>query len=288
MIKMCFVILHYMALGETVECVQSIKKMQMQESIRIVIVDNASPNGSGRILKEKYESDEQIHVICNEDNAGFSNGNNLGCSYARERWNPEFYVVANNDILFIQEEFPMLVQQEYEKSGFAVLGMDIYNTNLKVHQSPISKSIPNKAQINKTIFLNRIMLYTMKVSYPLMKYWFQRLDSGRTDAKDFDVYQKNVCVMGACLVFAQAYMEKREKAFWPETKFYYEEYLLALWSKRNHETIVYTPEISVFHKEGVATGMSDENEKKRMIFRMKNILDAALIYRRELIEPMEF
>ena len=282
MVKICFIILHYMALEETVACIESIQRMHAQKFIRIVVVDNASPNGSGITLRDKYEGNEQVHVICNKENEGFSKGNNLGCQYARKMWNPEFYVVTNNDILFVQEDFLTLIENEFNASKFAVLGMDIYNTNLNVHQSPLNKKLPNTIQINKTIFLNRIMLYTMKVSYLFMKKYYHRINTLRQDAEDYDVYQKNVCVMGACMVFSRLYMDKREMPFWPETRFYYEEYLVALWCKQNHEAIVYTPQIKVWHKEGISTGMVHPIYKSQLIFRMNNILDAALIYRREL------
>ena len=47
-----FIILHYVAIEETIICVDSIKKMQMQDQIKIVIVDNNSSDDSYQKLKK--------------------------------------------------------------------------------------------------------------------------------------------------------------------------------------------------------------------------------------------
>ncbi len=71
----CFLVLHYNTPDITKACVASIKELEDQEHIRIVIVDNASPDGSGRLLKDFYDKDEQIDVICLMSNGGYSAGN---------------------------------------------------------------------------------------------------------------------------------------------------------------------------------------------------------------------
>ena len=50
----CFVILHYNGIEDTEKCIQSIRQLAGQEDIRIVIVDNASPNGTGKLLAHRY------------------------------------------------------------------------------------------------------------------------------------------------------------------------------------------------------------------------------------------
>ena len=61
--KFAFVILHYYTVEDTINCVKSIKELENYENVEIVIVDNASPNGSGKEIKEKYENDEKIHGL---------------------------------------------------------------------------------------------------------------------------------------------------------------------------------------------------------------------------------
>ena len=83
-----FVILHYRAAEMTRTCVERIRALN--GSNYIVIVDNASPNGTGELLAEEYAGEDNITVLLNQENAGFARGNNLGI-----RW------VCENQILLL-------------------------------------------------------------------------------------------------------------------------------------------------------------------------------------------
>ena len=72
-----FVILHYLAIKETRRSVMYIQNNIDTEKYHIVIVDNASNNGSGREIQEYYSRDEDITVIINVENLGFSRGDTL-------------------------------------------------------------------------------------------------------------------------------------------------------------------------------------------------------------------
>ena len=63
-----FVILHYRAIDMTRTCVRRIQALEGRH--HIVIVDNASPNGTGAVLAEEYSGEDQITVLLNEENAG--------------------------------------------------------------------------------------------------------------------------------------------------------------------------------------------------------------------------
>ncbi len=57
----CFVILHYMVLEETVKCIESIEAQGVDSfSVKIIVVDNASPNGTGKMLQEKYKNSNLV------------------------------------------------------------------------------------------------------------------------------------------------------------------------------------------------------------------------------------
>ena len=98
-----FVILHYRAADMTRRCVEKIQALPGEK--QIVIVDNASPNGSGQVLLDEYASCPEIKVILNPENSGFAKGNNLGVKWVREHKKPEFTVVLNNDVEILQEDF---------------------------------------------------------------------------------------------------------------------------------------------------------------------------------------
>lgn len=59
--RFCFVILHYMTAFDTIECIESIKLLNTV--CQIVVVDNASNNGSIETIEEKYSEDKNIYII---------------------------------------------------------------------------------------------------------------------------------------------------------------------------------------------------------------------------------
>lgn len=219
MVRFCFVILHYNALKETENCIESIYRMENQDEIAIVIVDNASPNGTGKQLTAKYSHKKQVDVILRANNDGFSRGNNDGCQYAINRWHPQFLIVANNDVEFIQQDFTKRIEKEYKKSLFDILGPDIYNPKRGIHQSPLSIELPDRRRVKRTIILNRCMLALYPVMYPVLKKYFQSAEN-KMPGTDYRRYQEGVCLMGACFIYAKKYILVKEKIFEPETSFF--------------------------------------------------------------------
>lgn len=279
--KVVFLILHFNSIEVTRECIESIKNLDQQDRIEIVIVDNASPNGSGKKLKEEYMQDKNVHVRLNTENAGFSKGNNYGYEYIKSNIDVQYLIVANNDIVFKQVDFLKKLDQEYQKSNFDILGPDVWNTCMEVHQNPLDTAVRTKKEVEKTIRFHQIALKFFDVAYPLLCIAEKRSSKKRYHQSNdnYRFYQEGVCLMGACLVFSEQYILEKDKIFCPETYFYYEEYILTLQALREKRKIVYTPDIVVDHREGSATGSISSKNKIKKKFMMKNMLDSAKIYR---------
>ena len=136
-IKVAFIILHYQAIEMTKKCVDNLyRTFDMSENF-IVIVDNASPNNSGKELLEIYSDSKNIKIIISSENLGFAKGNNLGFSFIKENYNFDFLIIMNNDILINQKDFIEKIYKLYEQKQFDILGPDIYNPNLNYHQNPL-------------------------------------------------------------------------------------------------------------------------------------------------------
>ena len=54
----CYVILHYKNIDDTIKCVESLKNTADYSS-RYIIVDNGSGDGSGEKLRQLYRNDAQ-------------------------------------------------------------------------------------------------------------------------------------------------------------------------------------------------------------------------------------
>ena len=129
-----FVVLHYLAYEMTLQCTESLLGLAGEK--HIVIVDNASPNGSGQRLTEHFAGNPEVTVLPAPQNEGFARGNNLGYSHLREHFSCDFIVVLNNDVLIPDTSFIDKVKSIYQATPFAVLGPDILNPGTGMHQNP--------------------------------------------------------------------------------------------------------------------------------------------------------
>ena len=82
--KLYFVVLHYQAFDVTCNCISSLLNLITDVvDVSIIVVDNASPNGSGNQLKNKYKNANRVRVVLNKNNDGFAKGNNIGFVIAK-------------------------------------------------------------------------------------------------------------------------------------------------------------------------------------------------------------
>ena len=282
MVKYCFIILHYLTIEDTIACVNSIKSLEIYcEQVSIVIVDNASSNGTGKVISEKYKKERNISVILNCVNEGFSRGNNIGCEYAKEWSDPDFYVVLNNDVVIEQLDFCNRIRKEYEEYKFDVLGPDVYNKSLDIHQNPLMETVPTLKEVSRTILFNQIIYNLYPISVPVM-YFLKRREKRIKSINLYKHRQEGVVLQGACLIFSKKYVNDKKKVFYPETFLYYEEALLQLWNNMHGYKSVYSPEISVLHNESSSTRVDNKHTIKRWYNGANNIILSASVYLNEL------
>lgn len=130
--EVCIIIVNYNGKEDTLECVESIKKCDLK-SAKIIVVDNGST-----IEKEKccISDFHDIDVIESDCNLGFSAGNNLGIHYAMEKYDPDFYLLINNDTVVTPPFLTELINcynEEVSKSEVGIItGKICYYSNKAV------------------------------------------------------------------------------------------------------------------------------------------------------------
>lgn len=270
---LCYVILHYMDADTTIECVDSILKTSLTKDYKIIVVDNASNNGSYERLVEYYLGNSNIICIKNEKNLGFSGGNNVGYRYAKEHFCPEYILIGNNDLVFHQNDFAEKLAELGEKYPFYVAGPDIINLK-GIHQSPIRANLHSYKTMKKKTRNRKILLTVMKIkkALPFLQGFnlFEKMYYGKGESiqkKNDNVgISKNVILHGACVIFSKAYIEKHEDAFPEYTFLYMEEDILALRCQKLGYDTYYLPELMVEHKEDVSTDTYLNNKLDKNIF----------------------
>ena len=66
------------------------------ELFELIIVDNASSDGTKEFLDEYKETKNNVTVIHNDENFGYAKGNNIGLKVAKG----DYIFLLNNDLLF--------------------------------------------------------------------------------------------------------------------------------------------------------------------------------------------
>lgn len=86
-------VLNYCSFEEAVGCVEALNQSQYRDN-RIVIIDNASPDGSGKKLQTQFP---KIEYLQTPKNFGYAGGNNYGIAHALKN-NADFVFIINPDI----------------------------------------------------------------------------------------------------------------------------------------------------------------------------------------------
>ncbi|MGA7375332.1 MAG: glycosyltransferase, partial [Candidatus Sulfotelmatobacter sp.] len=81
---------HYLEL-----CLQSLADAPPRRSMEVIVVDNASADGSAEMIEARFPS---VKVIRSSENLGFSKGNNLGIRQCQGR----YIALVNPDVIVFE------------------------------------------------------------------------------------------------------------------------------------------------------------------------------------------
>lgn len=260
-----FVILHYQAINETVACIRSIEEHYC--NVKIVIVDNHSPNGSGEQLKAIYKEDLNVTVICAEENFGFAKGNNIGYTYAKQH-GAEFIIQVNNDTIFDDKNFINTLLELYKTEHYAVLGPDIVHIKDGQHQNPLNGFEVTPHEIRWRILKNQIGAFLalfnldrkIKCEKVYQPNWKEQLDI---------TADKTKVLQGCCYIFSPIYIEEFDGMF-SGTFMYYEEHILDYLCHKKNLKMIYSPKLSLKHLRKASTGSVVKQDKDKRRFKYKN------------------
>ena len=268
-----FVILHYRAIDSTIKCVDCIKNLRGDN--QIIIVDNASPDGTGARLIEKYKEDNQVTVLLNPDNSGFARGNNYGTKYVMNNMSPDYVCVLNDDVEIFQDDFSLRIDEIYNEKPFDVLGPDIVSVFSGIHQSPkrikgydLESLRKKQAYVRRSSNPVRLLLSSGEKNNPTIWRSAQRRARAKQNI-DSTKPCEGVILHGACVIFSKAYMEKHPEPFYPKTFMYFEMEILEWLCRQEGAVCLYDPRLQVQHYQYTATKL----EYKSIVRRSKFVMD---------------
>lgn len=126
--KYAFVILSYNNTYMLQKCIESIYTNCDPNSYTLIVLDNNSNDGTKEWLAEWGEKHDEAYVILNDDNSGFSGGNNIACQYLPDEADVFF---LNNDTRIPANAAFWLRMALYETDEIGAVGaiQNYFNTN---------------------------------------------------------------------------------------------------------------------------------------------------------------
>ncbi|MFH5809958.1 glycosyltransferase [Lactiplantibacillus plantarum] len=279
--KIIVVILNFNTYEQTVNMVNSVKKNHnVFSKIIIIIVDNASTDGSGDKLRRMYTKDRKVIVLKSRVNNGFASGNNIGYQYGK-KMDPDFIIFSNSDVVIKGKNFFDSIIEIYDHEQFAVLGPDVFNPNTNIHQSPLyfNRKIDRKYILRRRTLLkliqikNVVQLFCPKTIGNVIKKNKLKNEKRRKYSMSHD----NVALHGAFLIFSKKYIEKFSMGICDATFMYGEEDIILYFCQVNNLKTMYSPKIKVWHFEGQSTKKVMNDVYKAEKFKEKNMKKSMLI-----------
>jgi len=236
------VILNYNSLKYIKDCLASIKKSKLKGmKIEIIVVDNASVDGSADALKKV----KGITFIPSKINKGFAGGNNLAKGKTHGKYilflNPD--TVLDNDTLF--EVFDYL--EKHNDVGAATCSSVTANGDLDYAPH---RGFPTP--------LNALFYFSgLSSKFPKSKFF-----TGYTQGWNRDNPEPHeVEVISGAFLFVRSKLAK-EIGWWDEDYFFYGEDVEFSWQIKNRGwKIVYLPYVKMLHYGGVTSGIRKHTKK---------------------------
>lgn len=130
-IDLSIIIVSYNTKVVLLNCLNSIKEFSSGFSYEVIVVDNASSDGSLKALYEYSKNNAFVKVIDGKKNLGFGKGNNLGTKEARG----EYLLFLNSDTLLIDNALKVTLTQVRELDQLGIYSCKLLNADKSTQAS---------------------------------------------------------------------------------------------------------------------------------------------------------
>lgn len=117
------IIVNYHSSGMVIDCINSIRAKTEHNTYEIIVVDNASGDGSVELLRQTFP---EITVIASDVNLGFGKANNLGAAQAQGK----YLFLLNPDTVLVNDAIGILYRYLEENPGVGVAGGNLYSPDM--------------------------------------------------------------------------------------------------------------------------------------------------------------
>lgn len=232
-------------------CLKSIFEQTVEVKFEIIVVDNASIDGSQQLLKNNFPN---ILLIESPENLGFGKANNLGAKHAKGK----YLFLLNSDTELIENSIKFLIEYfEQEKEiKLGAVGCKLVNKNLDPQAS----------------FGNFPSIYQELFEYGLRKifnsYYNKKLSIGILGEENCI---RAVDYLSGADILIQKKIFDSINGFDEDFFLYYEETEMCFRLKKRGYEIIWNPLTKIIHIEGASSKNNNFNNylKLRQYYKSK-------------------
>lgn len=210
-------------------CLDSLVRESSGLDSEIIVVDNASSDGSPEMVREHFK---EVKLICNRENVGFARGNNIGLRECRGEW----VCLVNSDVEVRRGGLRCMVSHMREHPEVGMMGPKVTD--------PASNHIPNYREFPslRNFFCRALALDKIFPSSRFFGGYFM-------DYADGTHMQKVDVITGTFWLLRRKALDE---AGWLDEDFfmYGEDLDLCKRFKKSGWEILYFPEAEIMHHDG--------------------------------------
>lgn len=233
MLKLSLVILNYNTGDFLNKCLKSLEEIKDEAVLDIWVVDNLSTDDSFQEAQKTYPA---IHYIKNEQNLGFSGGNNVALRQ-------------------IKDEYVLILNPDTE-----VLPGTIFHLLQYMEANPKVGACSPRVELSDGS-LDWASHRGFPTPWTSLQYYFFKNDSlYHLSGRDFSQPHEVDSLTGACLLTRKSVLDK--VGLFDESYFMYAEDLdLCYRIKKAGYKIMYLPEVKIIHYKGVSSGLKKHSQE---------------------------
>lgn len=231
-----FVVLTYGYSEDFIEFTKSLKKINCK--YKIIMVNNFYDEST----KEKNKKLAIQYNCCfiESENKGYGFGNNIGIDYAKQKFEFDYLIVSNPDIIIEKFDLNFLRKEKFNIVGPKIITSTGKNQNpfyVKRKFFPVLENLFLRKKIKLGYYL--VLIFT---KFSKLLNTFKMTITRKKSEKVYAIH-------GSFIIFSKKILEKYEKIFDENIFLFNEEVVLAIKMKNDSVDIFYTPEIKIYHKE---------------------------------------
>ncbi len=223
------VVLTWNGKNDTLECLRSLQSVTYP-NFRILVVDNASSDGTTEAVRQSFQN---VEVIRNETNLRFAGGNNVGIRHAMSK-QADYVLLLNNDTVVEMGFLSELIATAERDPDIGMVGAKIY-----YHDDPTPQGT------------SRIWFAGGKIEW--WEGWISHVGLRQLDRGQFESVEETDYITGCCLLVKRQVIEKI--GFLDESYFMYgEDADWCIRAMRAGYKLTVQPKAKLWHKLSVSSG----------------------------------